>query len=241
MAEYVVAVVDDEPLAREDLCAIVGTDPECTRIVEASTAREAAALLIREAPDIAFLDIQLASHNAFDVLSETERRPVIVFATAWDHYALRAFDVEAADYILKPFDPPRVIAALERAKRACEAKRRDTDTDSTLFFIPGFVLHSRDGLRTEQRDPVHLTPTAFRILLLLLRRAGRIATREELIAAVWPDVWVEEANLTQNIFLLRKALGDDGATYIRTEPGRGYRFVAPVRTVQARSESMRFS
>ena len=233
MPEYVVAVVDDEPLAREDLCAIVGGDRECTRIVQAGSASEAAALLGRESPDIAFLDVQLASQTAFDVLDGTERRPVIVFATAWDHYALRAFDVEAVDYILKPFDRPRVLAALERAKRASDLRSGGADGGPAVFFFPGFIAHSRDGLQTEERGPVHLTPTAFRILLLLLRRAGRVATREELMAAVWPNIWVEESNVTQNIFLLRKALGDDGNTYIRTEPGRGYRFVAPVRVVRS--------
>jgi DNA-binding response OmpR family regulator len=234
MPEYFVAVVDDEPLAREDLCAIIGGDPECTRIAQAGSAGAAAALLARESPDIAFLDVQLASHTAFDVLNETEERPVIVFATAWDHYALRAFDVEAVDYILKPFDRPRVIAALERAKRASDLRHSGgVHTGTSVFVFPGFVAHSRDGLQTEDRQPVHLTPTAFRILLLLLQRAGRVATREELMAAVWPNVWVEESNVTQNIFLLRKALGDDGGTYIRTEPGRGYRFVAPVRVVRS--------
>ena len=235
MPEYFVAVVDDERLAREDLCTIIGSDPECTRIAQAGTARDAAALLMREPPDIAFLDVQLASQTAFDVLHESERWPVIVFATAWDHYALRAFEVEAVDYILKPFDPPRVVTALERAKRACDARHSINAPNTTLFFFPGFILHSRDGLQSEDRRPVHLTPTAFRILLLLIRRAGHVATREELMAAVWPNIWVEESNLTQNIFLLRKALGDDGNRYIRTEPGRGYRFVAPVRVVRDRS------
>jgi len=231
MAEYVVAVVDDEPLAREDLCRIIASDPECARIVQAGSAADAATLLLRDTPDIAFLDIQLASQNAFDVLHEIERHPVIVFATAWDHYALRAFDVEATDYILKPFDPPRVVAALERAKRACDARRAGAE-EATTYFIPGFAFHSRDGLQTDDHQPVHLTPTAFRLLLLLLRRAGRVATREELTAAIWPNIWVEESNLTQNVFLLRKALGDDGTRYIRTEPARGYRFVAPVRVVR---------
>ena len=232
MTDYVVAVVDDEPLAREDLCRIIAGDPECSRLVQAGSAADAATLLLHDRPDIAFLDIQLATQTAFDVLQETEWCPVIVFATAWDHYALRAFDVEATDYILKPFDPPRVVAALERAKRACDARRSGAE-DAAIYFIPGFVVHSRDGVKTEDHRPVHLTPTAFRLLLLLLRRAGRVATREELTAAIWPNIWVEESNLTQNVFLLRRALGDDGTRYIRTEPACGYRFIAPVRLVRA--------
>ncbi|HEY2323776.1 MAG TPA: winged helix-turn-helix domain-containing protein [Thermoanaerobaculia bacterium] len=135
------------------------------------------------------------------------------------------------NYILKPFDPPRVAVALERAKRACDA-RRSGGEEAAVYCIPGFLVHSRDGVQSDDHQPVHLTPTAFRLLLLLLRRAGRVATREELTAAIWPNIWVEESNLTQNVFLLRKALGDDGTRYIRTEPARGYRFVAPVRVVR---------
>jgi DNA-binding winged helix-turn-helix (wHTH) protein/tetratricopeptide (TPR) repeat protein len=79
---------------------------------------------------------------------------------------------------------------------------------------------------------VALTPKAFDTLLLLVRNSGRLVTKEELLHAVWPDVVVEEATLTQNVFRLRRALGDAGETsrYIETVPKRGYRFLAPVRT-----------
>jgi DNA-binding winged helix-turn-helix (wHTH) protein/tetratricopeptide (TPR) repeat protein len=92
-------------------------------------------------------------------------------------------------------------------------------------------------LRENQR--IALTPKAFETLLALVRRPGEAVSKQELLKAVWPDSFVEESNLSQNIFLLRKALGDaaEHRQYIVTLPGRGYRFAASVRIVAAQSES----
>ena len=89
-------------------------------------------------------------------------------------------------------------------------------------------------------QPIAVTPKAFETLLVLVRRSREVVTKEELLKAIWPDSFVEEANLTQNIFMLRKALGDteQERRYIVTLPGRGYRFVAPVRTVTDGSEAL---
>src|SRR5438105_695154 len=86
-------------------------------------------------------------------------------------------------------------------------------------------LLSRDG------QPVPLTSKAFDTLLVLLRNRDRVMGKDELLKAIWPDSFVEEANLAQNVSALRKALGDQPGEnrYIATVPGRGYRFVSPVR------------
>jgi DNA-binding winged helix-turn-helix (wHTH) protein/Tol biopolymer transport system component len=91
-----------------------------------------------------------------------------------------------------------------------------------------------------ERDPVAVTPKAFEILLALVRRSRDVVSKEELLKEVWPDTIVEESNLSQNIFLLRKALGDTGENrqYIVTLPGRGYRFAATVRTVTEQGEAL---
>jgi DNA-binding winged helix-turn-helix (wHTH) protein/tetratricopeptide (TPR) repeat protein len=87
--------------------------------------------------------------------------------------------------------------------------------------------------------PVAVTPKAFETLLVLVRRNRELVTKEELIHAVWPDSFVEEANLSQHIFMLRKALGDtDDRRFIVTLPGRGYRFAEPVRTVKYQGEAL---
>jgi DNA-binding winged helix-turn-helix (wHTH) protein/Tol biopolymer transport system component len=87
-------------------------------------------------------------------------------------------------------------------------------------------------------DPVPVTPKAFETLLVLVRRSREVVSKEELLKELWPNSFVEESNLSQNIFLLRKALGDTGENrqYIVTLPGRGYRFAASVRTVTQQDE-----
>jgi DNA-binding winged helix-turn-helix (wHTH) protein/TolB-like protein/Tfp pilus assembly protein PilF len=97
----------------------------------------------------------------------------------------------------------------------------------TFRFDPDNHLLLSDG------SPVSLTPKAFDILLVLVQNGGRLTTKEELMRRVWPDSFVEEANLTVNISILRKLLGesDEGQTYIETVPKKGYRFVAPVREI----------
>ena len=87
---------------------------------------------------------------------------------------------------------------------------------------------------------VYITPKAFETLLILVRHSREVVTKDELLKAVWPDAFVEEANLSQNIFVLRKALGDtaEDRRYIVTLPGRGYRFAAQVRTVTEEGEDV---
>src|ERR1043165_3878511 len=84
-------------------------------------------------------------------------------------------------------------------------------------------------------ETISLTPKAADILGLLITRAGQLVEKDELLKEIWPDTFVEEANLSQNIFYLRKALGDDraGPKYIETVTRRGYRFIANVRVVEA--------
>ncbi|HZP07172.1 MAG TPA: winged helix-turn-helix domain-containing protein [Terracidiphilus sp.] len=93
-------------------------------------------------------------------------------------------------------------------------------------------------LRGDQ--PVPVTPKVFEVLLILVRRSGEVVTKEELMCELWPDSFVEESNLSQNIFMLRKAIGDtsEERRHIVTVPGRGYRFVGDVRTVQQQGESI---
>src|SRR5271155_4091248 len=93
-------------------------------------------------------------------------------------------------------------------------------------------------LREDQ--PVAITPKVFETLLILVRHSREVVSKDELMKAVWPDAFVEEANLSQNIFMLRKALGDfpEDRRYIVTLPGRGYRFTAQVRTVMQDGEDL---
>src|SRR5215831_10637179 len=111
-------IVDDEPLCRERLRTLLADDPDIAIVGECGDGAEAVAAL-REGPcDLVFLDVQMPVLDGLEVVEAIgpERMPTVVFVTAYDRYALRAFEVQALDYLLKPFDRDRFSRALERAK-----------------------------------------------------------------------------------------------------------------------------
>jgi two-component system, LytTR family, response regulator len=120
-------IVDDEPTARRGVRLLLERDGTIDVVGEASGGAEAAALIRREKPDLAFLDVQMPGGDGFEALSQIEPAlaPAVVFVTAYDEHALRAFEVNAVDYLLKPYDDARFAAALHRAKE--EVRRRQTD------------------------------------------------------------------------------------------------------------------
>ena len=127
-----VVIVDDEPLARDTIRMLVARDPELVVAGECSGV-EAPELIAKTKPDILFLDVQMPEVDGFDVLSALgSEPPVVVFVTAYDAYALRAFDVHALDYLLKPFDDARFELTLRRAK---ERVRGTGDTNARLLAM----------------------------------------------------------------------------------------------------------
>lgn len=114
-----VALIDDEPLAREGLRLWLATEPDVTIVGEAGSPAEAIALVLRERPDVMFLDVQMPEGTGFDVLEGIggEHLPEVVFVTAHEQHALRAFEHAALDFLLKPVREERFRTALERARR----------------------------------------------------------------------------------------------------------------------------
>ena len=111
-------IVDDEPLARERLAKFLRADSDIEVVGESADGRSAIEAINRERPDLVFLDVQMPELGGFGVLQELEpaRMPAIIFVTAHDKFALKAFEVHAVDYLLKPFDRERFRLALGRAK-----------------------------------------------------------------------------------------------------------------------------
>jgi two-component system, LytTR family, response regulator len=116
-------IVDDEAPARGNLRILLQRDPDIECIEECGSGAEAVAEIRKQRPDLVFLDVQMPECGGFEVLNllQGEPLPVIVFVTAYDEYALRAFDAGALDYLLKPFDDARFQLALSRAKRKLAA------------------------------------------------------------------------------------------------------------------------
>jgi two-component system response regulator LytT len=115
-------VVDDEQLAREELKFLLNSAGNVEILAEGSNGIEAVELIEEHQPDVVFLDVQMPGLDGFAVLKQliehrgVQRLPQIVFATAYDQYAVRAFDVNAVDYVLKPFDRSRILQAVERVR-----------------------------------------------------------------------------------------------------------------------------
>jgi two-component system, LytTR family, response regulator len=115
-----VLVVDDEPLARARARRILGEIPGVSLAGEAGSAAEARQMIAEHRPEVVLLDIQMPEEDGFDLLASLDPRPAVIFVTAFDHYAVRAFEENAIDYLLKPFRAERLAEALARARRELE-------------------------------------------------------------------------------------------------------------------------
>lgn len=116
-------VIDDERLARLELRRLLAAHPEIEIAGEARSGEEALTLIAKLAPEVIFLDIQMPGMSGFDLLEHLEDLPQVIFTTAYDEYALKAFEVNALDYLLKPVAPARLAAALARVRPRTEPSR----------------------------------------------------------------------------------------------------------------------
>lgn len=154
-----VLIVDDERLAREKVRMLLASDPDVEIAGEAANAAEAVAAIRREKPDLVLLDIGLPGENGFDVIRRLkgQKLPSIIFITAHDEYAVKAFEVAAVDYVLKPIDRRRFAEAIRRVKE------RDGGTEERVLRLIEKALAHRDARRLEQfvvkaRDKTFLIP-----------------------------------------------------------------------------------
>jgi two-component system LytT family response regulator len=141
-------IVDDERLARLELRRLLAAHPEIEIVGEARNAEEALELIPKLAPDLLFLDIQMPGMTGFDLLERLEDLPQVIFTTAYDAYAIRAFEVNALDYLLKPIDPKRLAAALSKVRPPAQPGRleqvflRDGDRCWVVRLPDIFLLES---------------------------------------------------------------------------------------------------
>ena len=178
------AIVDDEPLARAALRAVLASDPEI-EVVGDCIGVDAPALIERARVELVFLDVQMPEVDGFQVLDalRPEALPAVVFVTAYDTYAVRAFEVHAVDYLLKPFDDARVATALARAKQ------RLAHGEAGEPAMPG----PSDGVlallnqRGEASGSRWIAPRGIERIL--------VRTRGKIIAVRTPDIdWIEAAD-----------------------------------------------
>lgn len=143
-------VVDDEPLARRRLRELIQGVPWLEHAGEAATCRAARAAIDEVQPDLVFLDVRLPDGSGIDVISRVSHRPAVVFTTAYDQFAMAAFELGAIDYLLKPFGRDRFTRAIERARPMLERQAGTAPVDRAAEMLTGGNLqrlYVRDGTR----------------------------------------------------------------------------------------------
>ena len=145
-------IVDDERIARRELRRLLAAHPEIEIIAEAACGNDALAVIQKEEPDLIFTDIEMPEMTGFDLLSRLAEVPEVIFTTAYDQHALKAFEVNALDYLLKPIVPARLAAALQkvRGRQAPLPDRSSCATTNGAGFcaLPKSRFWSRRELHT---------------------------------------------------------------------------------------------
>jgi len=161
MTRFRVLVADDEPLARRMVAALLQGDEEVESVIECADANAAREMISRQRPDIVFLDIEMPDLTGLDIAADlTEDGPVIVFITAFSRYATEAFEVDASDYVLKPFSDQRFSDALRRAKR--RVRERRMGELATQLATLSAELRPADGEMSKSAEDGYLKRLAFK-------------------------------------------------------------------------------
>jgi two-component system LytT family response regulator len=161
MAKIRTVIVDDEPLARRGIRSQLSEEKDFEIVSECRNGLEAVETIAEESPDLVFLDVQMPELDGFGVLEAVgaKKMPAVIFVTAYDKYALQAFDVHALDYLLKPIDPDRFTQALERAR----AQLDRTSIQDLSQRLQGLLNDLKGSRRTKYADR------------LVIKSAGRIS------------------------------------------------------------------
>ncbi len=130
-------IVDDEKLAREKIVRILKAENDIDIVGESDCGSDAVEFINSNRPDLVFLDIQIPELNGFEVLEQVDssKMPAVIFVTAFDEYAIRAFEVNALDYLLKPFDADRLKETLRRAREQIENVRKDNVNEQLMSLL----------------------------------------------------------------------------------------------------------
>ena len=222
-----VLVVDDE---RQILRALrVVLTKEGFTVLTAETAEQALDMAAAEQPGAAIVDLVLPDGDGVDVcagIREWSQMPVLVLSAVGDEAEkIRALNAGADDYVTKPFAPGELVARLHAALRRAGQR----PVEEAVVSVDGLDVDLAARVVRRDGEPVHLTPTEFELLRLLVRERGRLLTHRMLLTEVWGHSYAEDAQVLRvHIANLRRKLEPDTARprYITTDPGVGYRFSA---------------
>ncbi|WP_088328715.1 LytTR family DNA-binding domain-containing protein [Lacimicrobium sp. SS2-24] len=180
-------IVDDEPLARKGLAVRLGAFEEIELVQECKNGNEAVESILQLAPDLVFLDIQMPGLNGFQVIHMLEQSmetlPLIIFVTAYDTYAIKAFEVHALDYVLKPVDEKRLANALEKVHQNMALRQQGQQKNTLAQLVAEFTGDDCEDIlrRLSQGEPISQYPD------ILAIKDGNEITRVPVSEIQWID------------------------------------------------------
>jgi two-component system, LytTR family, response regulator len=141
-----VLLIDDEPPARSYLRELLRGETDINILGEAASGMEGLNLIRELSPDLVFLDIQMPGMDGFEMLGQVEHRPMFIFVTGYSEHAVRAFEIEAVDYLCKPFDKERLTISLERAVRRLRLRDASREGKSGSQYLSRLSIKEEDGI-----------------------------------------------------------------------------------------------
>jgi two-component system LytT family response regulator len=197
-----VLIVDDELLARQGLRKLCERDPEIEVVGECADGRAAVAAIEQIEPELLLLDIQMPSMGGFEVLSAVgpDRMPQVIFVTAYDQFALRAFEVHALDYLLKPFSDKRFFDAIDRAKQAINQAGQSDLRARLLALIEEVGFEGQSVREPPQAGTNARTPTPSFASRIAVKERGRVV----LVRTDEID-WIEAADYCAKLHVRERA------------------------------------
>jgi two-component system KDP operon response regulator KdpE len=223
-----ILVVDDEPQIRKFLR--LGLEGHGYAVLEAASAGEALRLAVAQQPELVVLDLGLPDREGFEVLSalrEWSRVPVFVLSVRnREGEKVRAFDLGADDYVVKPFGMPELLARIKAALR----RRLEGEAPAPLFQVGGLEVDLGRRIVRVDHAEVRLSPKQYRLLQVLVSNAGKVVTHRQLLNEVWGAAHRDDIQYLR-VFVrkLRSRIEADPARprYLLTELGVGYRLRTP--------------
>jgi two-component system, LytTR family, response regulator len=153
-------VIDDEPLARAIVLEYLQKYPNIQVIAECADGFEGVKKIEELKPDLVFLDIQMPKISGFEMLELLDHRPAVIFATAFDEYAIKAFDNHAIDYLLKPFSQERFEQAMQKWQTNYQGKNIKNEGVENFLAQSGFMASAQNRIVVKVRDKIKIIPTA---------------------------------------------------------------------------------
>ena len=218
-------ILDDEPLALRLLAAKLGKLPNIDIVAQCSNGREAIAAVIDFAPDLLFLDIQMPGLNGFQVINKLQELkqpiPLIVFVTAFDSYAIKAFDIHALDYVLKPVDERRLRDAVDKVQLTLKRKQQDGDNQKLARLVADFTGDDCEDILRKLASGEPITTNSYPDILAI--KDGSEVTR----VAVNDIQWIDAAgdymcvHATEQTHIMRRTMKElekdlDPKKFVRT-------------------------